>query len=155
MCAAYFGENSDLFNKLVIQEQKCRSLYGGGYTTHDPFLVSVEGSLVSAADMKYVRSEIERVLNEAKTKPIDPKILEETRMNFKNGIVMGLDNPTAIAQSLSFFTWVSGRPEAINTYYGMYEKVTAEDVMMVAKKYFKPETLTIATISPDEKPVLN
>jgi zinc protease len=150
-CAAYFGENSDLYNKLVIEEKKLRSLGADATTTRDPFLISVEGSLVNENDFSYIRSEIERVLAVAKNKPIDPKLLESTRMNFKNSVIMQMDNPTAIANSLSFFTWVSGNPAAINSYYGMYDEVTAKDIMDVAKKYFTPEHLTISTISPAEK----
>ena len=93
---------------------------------------------------------MERTLNEAKTKPIDPKLLQETKENFTNGMIMQIDNPTAIAQTLSFFTWISGNPESINTYYGMYDKVTAEDIINVAKKYFVPEHLTVSTISSGE-----
>jgi zinc protease len=32
--------------------------------------------------------------------------------------------------------------------YALYDKVTAEDLMTVAKKYFTPAGLTVATISP-------
>ena len=151
LCAAYFGENSDLYTKLVINEKKLRSLGADATTTRDPFLISVEGSLVDAADFGYIKKEIERTLNEAKTKPLDQKLLMETKENFRNGIIMQIDNPTAIAQTLSFFTWISDNPESVNTYYGMYENVTSEDIMRVAKKYFNPERLTIGTISSDEK----
>jgi len=151
LCAAYFGENSDLYNKLVIQEKKLRYLGADSYTTYDPFLLSVEGSLVDAADFQYIKDEMERVLNEAKTKPIDPKLLQETKEHFRNSMIMQNDNPSTIANTLSFFIWVSGNPEAINAYYSMYEKVTAEDIMNMAKKYFTPERLTVSTISPDEK----
>ena len=65
-------------------------------------------------------------------------------------MIMRIDNPTAIAQTLSAFTWVSGNPESVNSYYGMYEKVTAEDIMNVAKKYFIPQHLTISTISSED-----
>jgi zinc protease len=151
LCDAYFGENSDLYTKLVINEKKLRSLGADATTTRDPFLISVEGSLVDAADFNYIKSEMEKTLNDAMTKPIDPRILGETRENFRNSMIMRIDNPTAIAQTLSFFTWVSGNPESINTYYGMYDKVTAQDIMNVAKKYFTPERLTVATISAEEK----
>lgn len=151
LCAAYFGENSDLYNKLVIKEQKVRSIGADATTTRDPFLISVEASLVSEADFGYVRKEMERVLEEAKTKPIDPKLLRETKMNFRNSTIMSIDNPTSIAQNLSFFTWVSGNPENLNNYFGMYDKVTPEDIMRVAKKYFVQEHLTIGTIAPTEK----
>jgi zinc protease len=151
LCDAYFGENSDLYNKLVINEKKLRSLGADATTTRDPYLISVEGSLVNAADFNYIKNEMERTLNEAKNKPLDAKILNETKENFRNSMIMRTDNPTSIAQTLSFFTWISGNPESINTYYGMYDKVTANDIMNIAKKYFTPERLTVATISADEK----
>lgn len=150
LSAAYFGENSELYSKLVIKEQKLRSLGGDSYTTIDPFLISIEGSLVDAADFSYIKSEFERTLNDAKTKQIDSKLLNETKENFINSMIMQNDNPSAIAQTLSFFTWVSGDPEAVNSYYSMYNKVTAEDIIRVAKKYFTPERLTISTISAEE-----
>ncbi|MBL0103119.1 MAG: insulinase family protein [Bacteroidetes bacterium] len=150
LCAAYFGENSDIYNKLVIAEQKVRSMGGDATTTRDPFLISIEASLVSADDFGYVKSEIEKVLEQAKTKPIDTKLLEQTKMNFRNSVIMSIDNPTAIAQNLSYFTWVSGNPESFNMYYGMYEKVTPQDIMRVAQKYFVPNHLTVGTIAPTE-----
>ncbi len=151
LCDAYFGQNSDLYTKLVINEKKLRSLGADATTTRDPFLISVEGSLVSPSDFSYIKSEMEKTLADAKSKPIDAKLLNETKENFKNSMIMRIDNPTAIAQTLSFFTWVAGNPEAINTYYAMYDRVSAEDIMNVAKKYFTPDRLTIATISPEEK----
>ena len=150
LCAAYFGENSDLFTKLVINEKKLRSLSGDSYTTRDPYLISMDASLVDAADFAYIKSEIDRTIEISKTKSIDLKLMKETKENFLNSMIMQNDNPSAIAQTLSFFTWVSDNPESINTYYGMYEKVTAEDIMRVAKKYFKAEQLTIATISAED-----
>jgi zinc protease len=151
LCAAYFGENSELFNKLVINEKKLRSLGADATTTKDPFLISVEGSLVDEADFKYIKSEMERTLEIAKTKSLNEKLMKETKENFINSMIMQIDNPTSIAQQLSFFTWVSGDPEAINTYYGMYEKVTAKDIMEVANKYFVKDHLTISTISSKTK----
>jgi len=55
-----FSERSDLYKKLVIEEQKLRSLSGGAYYTRDPFLFMINSSLVDAADMGYVKDEIEK-----------------------------------------------------------------------------------------------
>jgi zinc protease len=150
LCAAYFGENSKLYNKLVIEEKKLRSLDADATTTRDPFLVSFEGSLVDAADFAYVKNEMEKTVVEARSKPLDLKLLRETKENFRNSMIMALDNPTAIAQQLSFFTWVSGNPEAINTYYSMYDDVTTDEIIQAAAKYLQPERLTIATISAED-----
>ena len=64
---------------------------------------------------------------------------------------MGIDNPNSIANSLSHYIQLTGDAESLNKLYAMYDKVTVEDVIMVAKKYFVPNGLTIATITADEE----
>ena len=150
LCAAYFGENSDLYTKLVINEKKLRSIDGDVTVTRDPYLITIEGSLVDVKDFGYIKNEMERTLNDSKTKPVDPKLLQEIKENFRNRMIMQIDNPTAIAQVLSRFVWVSGNPESLNVYFGMYDKVTAEEIMSIANKYFVTERMTIGTISPEE-----
>ncbi len=45
----------------------------------------------------------------------------------------------------------TGEPESLNNFYALYDKVTNEDIKMVAEKFFIESGLTIATISEDEK----
>lgn len=143
-----FSERSDLYKKLVIEEQKLRSLRGGAYYTRDPFLFMINSSLVDADDLAYVKDEIEKALEDLKNNPVDPELLADTKSNLKYSFSMSLDNPTSIAEVLSYAIWVSGDPEAFNKLYAQYEQVTQEEIMQVARKYFVPEKLTIATISP-------
>lgn len=150
MSSILFSEKSDLYKKLVLQEQKCRFINGGAQDSRDPYLISIGASVVKSSDMQYVKDAIVAALEKAKTTPFDAKTIEETKMHLKNRFAMGIDNPTSIAESLSAYTWLTGDPESINRTYAMYEKVTAEDMMTAAKKYFTPNTLTIGTISPDD-----
>ena len=55
--------------------------------------------------------------------------------------------PTAIAESLSHYTWLTGDPESLNRLYALYDKVSAADLKLVAQKYFLDTSLTIGTIS--------
>jgi zinc protease len=64
---------------------------------------------------------------------------------------MGIDDPEAIANSLSHYIMLMGDPEALNRLYAMYDKVTVEDIKKVATQYFIPTGLTIATISEDKE----
>ncbi len=145
-----FSEKSDLYKKLVLNEQKCRFVGGGAQDSRDPFLIMLRSSLKKTDDLQYVKDEMVAALEKAKTTPVDPQVLKDTKMHLKYSFAMHIDNPTAIAESLSAYTWLTGDPESLNRLYAMYDKVTAEDLMMVAKKYFVPEKLTIATISPND-----
>ncbi|WP_162427453.1 M16 family metallopeptidase [Pontibacter pudoricolor] len=146
-----FSQNSDLYRKLVVQEQKARFIGGGPQYSRDPNLVSYSASVVNANDLQYVKDEIMRVLNEAKTKPIDAKKIADTKSRIKYSFAMSMDSPDAIANSLSQYIWLTGNPEALNNMYAVFDTVTAKDLMDVAKKYFTPATLTVGTISPSEK----
>jgi zinc protease len=142
-----FSEKSDLYKKLVIEEQKVRSLFGQMSDTRDPHLISIGAVLVKADDMEYVKNEIKKAIEKAKTVPVDAKTLDETKSRIRYSFAMSMDNPSSIANSLSAYIWLTGDPDALNTTYARYEKVTANDLMTVAKKFFTPENVTVATIS--------
>lgn len=142
-----FSERSDLYKKLVIDEQKARYLYGGYYFTRDPYLYTIAASVVNEADMQYVKDEIDKALETIKTEPVNADLLEQTKSNLKYSAAMGMDNASGIADDLAFYIWVTGDPESLNRIYQTYEKVTAQNIMDAANKYFVDNKLTIATIS--------
>ncbi|MEO6406234.1 MAG: pitrilysin family protein [Ferruginibacter sp.] len=148
--AVLFGETSETFQKLVIKERKARSVGAFANLSRDPNLVSVSASLVNAKDMQYVKDELLKVLENAKTVPVDAQKLADTKSNLKYGFAMRLDSPDQIAEALSRFIWLTGDAEDINRFYALFDNITADDIMTAAKKYFNPQTLTIATIGPDD-----
>lgn len=143
-----FSKKSELYKKLVLNEQKVRFIQGSATDSRDPNLFNIYSSVVKAADMQYVKDEIVKALEAAKTNKVAPQLLDETKSNLKYSFAMRIDNPTQIAESLAHYVYLTGDPESLNRLYAMYDKVTTEDVMTVAKKYFTPSELTIATISP-------
>lgn len=68
----------------------------------------------------------------------------------KYSFAMRIDNPDAIAATLSNYIWITGDPQSLNRTYANYEKVTPEDLMRIASKYLVSTGLTVSTISPEE-----
>ncbi|MEO0311963.1 MAG: hypothetical protein RIQ89_1620 [Bacteroidota bacterium] len=147
----YFGETSTIYNKLVLEEQKVRDIGAGAYDTRDPGLYFISASLVNADDMQYVKDEIVATLNSAAQNPAEKSAVERAVMTLRNNYAMGIDNPSAIAESISHYVWLTGEAEAVNKNYENYNKITPEEIQAVAKKYFTDNNLTIATISGAEK----
>ncbi len=150
-----FSERSGLYKKLVVEESKVRELSGGIYPSRDPYLFSGSASLVNESDMPYVKKAIENRIENAKTKLVGEDVLNETKERMKYSFAMSMDSPDAIANSVALYVWVTGDPTAINKTYELFQSVTAEDIQRVAIKYLTKENLTIATISPSEKPLLD
>lgn len=146
----YFSEKSELYKKLVLEERKVRVLSAGAPDSRDPYLFDVDASVVDAADLQYVKDEIMRTIEQAKTQSVDPEELQKTISHLKYSFAMRIDNPDAIAGTLSNYIWITGDPESLNRTYANYEKVTPEDLMRVASKYLVSTGLTVATISPEE-----
>lgn len=144
-----FSQTSDLFNKLVIQEQKARFIGGGAFDSRDPNLFTIQASLIKKEDLQYVKDEIVKAIEKVKNEGVDETVLANTKSNLKYSFAMNMDNPDAIANSLSHYIQLTGDPESINRLHALYDQVTVNDIVKVAKKYFVPEGLTIATISPD------
>lgn len=145
-----FAESGDLYQKLVVKEQKARSVGAFAQPSRDPNLVIVNASLRKPEDLQYVKDELMKALEEAKTTPVDAKKLADSKSRIKYSIAMAMDNPDAIANTIAQAVWLTGDPEALNKYYALFEQVTAQDIMNAAKKYFNAASLTVATISPSE-----
>lgn len=151
LMAVMFSEKSDLYNQLVVKEQKLRDISGDQFNTRDPYLVQISASFVNAADMNYVKATIDKEIEKMQTTPVDSKLLAETKSRIRYSFAMHIDNPSTIAEALSYMIWNTGDPESLNRMYANLDKVSAKDLLNVAKKYLVPGGLTIGTISPEKE----
>jgi zinc protease len=138
----------------VVKDQVARNLSGNIYPSRDPYLFSASASLVKAENMASVKQQILDAIENFKTSQVSDAILKETKDRVRYSFAMSMDSPDAIANSVSLYIWVTGDPNAINRSYELFESVTPQDLQRVAKKYLVPDAMTVATISPDDKPGL-
>ena len=141
------SERSELYKKLVIQEQKLRDLSASGNPARDANLFEFDATLVDEANLQYTKDEIVKAIEKIKSVPVDEKFLNEIKSRTTYSFAMRMDSPDVIANSISAFTWLSGDPESINRYYALMDKVTPQDITNAAKKYLVDGSLTISTIS--------
>ncbi len=146
-----FSQNSDLYKKLVVEEQRARFIGGGAFDSRDPFLFTVQASVVDKQDLQYVKDEVTKAIANIIDNGVDEKLLADTKSNLKYSFAMNIDNPDQVASTLCHYISLTGDPESINRVYEMYEKVSVDDIKTIAKKYFDPASLTIATISADTR----
>ena len=78
-------------------------------------------------------------------------MLNDTKSFMKYSFTMELNSSASIAEAISYSIWVSNDPEAIGKLYYQIGQLTPDDIKTVANKYFIPEHLTIATISPEKE----
>jgi zinc protease len=151
LASILFSETSALYKRFVLQERKARFLEGGAPDSRDPGLFSIQASLVDKADLQPIKDAIVKALDDVKDHGVDPDLLAKTKSHLKYSFAMRIDNPDEIAESLSHYVMLTGDPESLNKLYALYDEVSVENVRQVARTYFVPNALTIATISADKE----
>ena len=142
-----FSENSTLYKKLVVEEQKVDALYPAYYDHRDPYLFSAVARVKEKEDVPYVRDQILAAIAKLRDEPVPAQPLNDVKSHLRYQFALGMDSTPAIASTLAHFINMRGTPETINKRYALYQAVTAADVQRVAKEVFVESERTIATLA--------
>jgi zinc protease len=134
--ALAFGQVSDIYKKLVLEEQKVQFIAGSASNNRDPGLFMIYSMVKDEKDIDYVRNEILNTLNKFRTIPVDEKLLEDLKKRQKYSFLMNLDTPERVAAALPFYLSLQGRIEIIDEFYSRIDEITPQDIMNAANKYF-------------------
>ena len=146
-----FGENSELYQKLVLTEQKVDVLGPDFSNQVDPELFVVLARVKDAKDMNYVRDQILATFKKFTTELIPTGKLNDTRSRVRYSFALAMDSSEAIASTLAPFVSLRRSPETIDKLAALMDTITPEDVRAMAAKYFRDESRTIVTLQTKTK----
>jgi zinc protease len=142
-----FSPTSDLYQRLVVQEQKADSIGGNGASSVDPNLFTIMARVKKAEDLDYVRDQILSTIKLFQDQPVDPARLDRVRNRLRYQLALSMDNSDTIAQIVSSFVALRRTPETLNALFAQYQQLTPEDIQQAAKKYLIEKTQTIVTLT--------
>lgn len=150
IAALGFSQNSDLYQRLVIKEQKVDALFTDNEDHRDPYLFGAGARIKDPKAVDYVKDEIIKTFESFKTTLVPKDKLDVVKSNLKYSFALSMDNSEAIASSLASYIALRRTPEALNKVYDLYAAITPEDIQAIAKKYFVDKHRTIVTLSSKE-----
>ena len=148
-----FGETSDIYKRLVQDEQKVDAIFTDWGPSWDPPLTTVYARLKNVNDAVYVRDEILKVFAAAKDKLVDAQRVADAKSSARYGFVRRLDNTDAIAGTIARFAVFERSYDTINNFFRTLAQVTPQDIQDVARKYVTSNNLVVTTLSKDAMPV--
>jgi predicted Zn-dependent peptidase len=96
---------------------------------------------------------LDGVVDQLKTRKVDDATLKRVKTKVRADVIRRLDSNAGLAAQLNAYYVAYGDWRKLFTQIDEYDKITADDVMRVAKKYFVPQTRTIARlVIPEAKP---
>jgi len=141
-----FGENSDIYKKLVIREQKVQWIQGDFGFNRDPKLYDVYTRVKNPDDIEYVIKEINKTTARFRTSMVSIEYLENLKKRTRYGFLMGLDTPGRAAGSLARTIALTGGIEAIDELYNTLDSITPEDIRMAAERYLQDDRRTVLVL---------
>lgn len=141
-----FSENSDLYQKLIIQEQKADVLFASAPKQVDASLFEIGARVKNPDDVGYVRDQILATIQELRDKPVDEKRLDTVRRHVRYELALSMDNSETIAQIVAGYIALKRTPDTMNRFFDQYAALTPKDIQDAAAKYLTDNNRTIVTL---------
>jgi len=145
-----FGQNSDIYRRLVVEERRLQFLQGGFYLSRDPDFVQILGMVSNPADVEAVREELLAEVERFRTELVDEQQLADEKSSARYGFLMGLETPLGAANSVSRAIINTGSLEPVNDYYRTLASITPEDIREAADRVLTEIHRTIVTLTQAE-----
>jgi zinc protease len=147
--ALTFGESSELYQRLVVEEQKVVELSADpeDLVNRDPGLFTVSAKLKPQTSFDEVTRAVDLALAKVARGETPEETLLATRSHLVHALALSLQTPQAIAMALAEWTAVTGDVHAFEAYRKALAAVTPEDVARVAKTYLVPARKNLVTLT--------
>jgi predicted Zn-dependent peptidase len=144
------GRTGTIYKDMVSEKQLALAAGSAGTFPSGKypnlFLLYVAPNMGKSLDE--CETELFRVVDRLKTEKVDETTLKRVKTKVRADLIRQLDSNSGLAAQLNFYYVSYGNWEKLFTQLGEYDKITADDVMRVAKKYLIPETRTVARLVP-------
>ncbi len=146
-----FGETSDLYRRLVLDEQSVETLSAESGASRDPGLFDLIAVVKDEAKLGQVETAIEETIARLQATPPDPRRLAEIKSRQRYTFLMNLDTPGRVARALARTLALTGGAapgglEALETQFATLDAVTPEDVQAAARRFLTPGRRTVGIL---------
>jgi zinc protease len=142
-----FGENSDLYRRLVLEQQKVDNL-GVDFGNHpDPELFTAYARIKDVKDVEDVRAQVLATFARFTNESVDQAKLDATRSRMRYSFALRMNSSPAIAAALAPYILLRRTPDTINKVFDLYQQVTPQDIRTMAAKYFTENNRTIVRLA--------
>jgi zinc protease len=130
-----FGDNSDLYKKLVLQDRRVQYLDGSFNLFRDPSVVTIQAMVNQPQDVPMIEKEIAAAVGRFQSTLVGAKQLSDAKRAMKYSFLMRLESAQDVASAVLRPIVFTGRIEPIEEYYRTLDSLTPEQVREAARRY--------------------
>jgi len=145
------GRSSRFQREVVRGKNLAINIYAYSSTAKYGGTFYIFGMPQAGVDVKTLEAEIERQLELLKTEKVGAEELDKAKCLVLAQTVYRQDSPTGIGFTVANWEISTGDWQNINRFPEEIQKVTADDIVRVAQKYFIRDNRTVGFLLPSEK----
>jgi zinc protease len=143
-----FGETSEAYARLVLDEQVVEDLDAGASYNRDPGLLEIYARVKDPAKVDYVLGVVDETIAQFRAEPPDAARLADLQRRLRYGFLMSLQTPDDVAERVAQFVALSGDLTGLDRLHATYAAVTPADVQAAAERYLRAERRTVGVLRP-------
>jgi zinc protease len=143
-----FGETSEAYGRLVLDEQVVEDLDAGASYNRDPGLLEIYARVKDPAKVDYVLGVIDETIAQFRAEPPDAARLSDLQRRLRYGFLMGLQTPDDVAERVAQFVALSGDLTGLDRLHATYAAIAPADVQAAAERYLRTERRTVGVLRP-------
>ncbi|MBM3975540.1 MAG: insulinase family protein [Planctomycetes bacterium] len=141
-----FGQTSQLYKKLVLQEQRVETIFPDFGLNRDPGLWGVYAIVKNLDDARAVEEEIWGAVEELRTTPVAAEKLDAARSRARFGFLSNLSTPSDVSERMARLLALTGQFGAVERQFATLARVTPADVQAAAKAFLTEPRSTVALL---------
>lgn len=145
-----FGETSQIYRKLVLEDQLLQRVSAQARPSRDPGLWLITATIKDPSAIEAVLTAIEAAAEQFRTTAPTAERVEAVKSNMRYSFVMSLDSPSRVASNIARMAGISGSPGVIEAFYRTLAEVTPADVRAAAQKYLVTKRRTTVVLQGKE-----
>jgi zinc protease len=148
-----FGPASDLYQRLVVQEQRLLSFADNGFDLlRDPGLLLVDAELREGTTFDEITAAVTSELARIAGGHVPAARVDDVRSHVHYRLQVDLETPDDVAVLLAQYTAMTGDLGTLDAFVARLGEVTAEDVARVAREMLTPARRTVVTLATGATP---
>ena len=140
------GRSSRIYKSLVYDKQLAVEADATGNFTEQPNLFFATIILSQGKSMDLAEKALNAELARLRMEPVTDKELEKAKNKMRAEYAFARQSVQDKAQALGHAAVIHGDTATVNKEYDLFMNVTKEDIMRVARMYFRPENRTVLIV---------
>jgi zinc protease len=145
--AYLFGATGTLHKSLVLERQIAEPFQEWSQAHRDPGIWALLATGKAPADLAEIERAVDAALADLQAGRIDEALLAGIKSNRRYGLLLGLEDPEAVAELLSWTVSVTGDLDAVDRYMAALDALTPADVAAFARERLVPAGRTVVTLT--------